>query len=146
MTLTEEQLRTRAPNLDWQGILSLILDPDTDMASRAFEIQRMALALQELRDLLVDVGTAQQKPSLAAISNKTYQPNANVDETLPQATGGNAPLTYRISHLPSWLDFDQDTRDMTGTAPASADPVLVEYRVTDEDGDFDFRLFTIDVA
>ena len=37
---------------------------------------------------------------------------------LPSATDGNAPVTYSIASLPSWLAFDGPTRVLSATAPA----------------------------
>ena len=37
---------------------------------------------------------------------------------LPSATAGNAPVTYSIASLPSWLAFDGPTRVLSATAPA----------------------------
>ena len=37
---------------------------------------------------------------------------------LPSATAGNAPVTYSIASLPSWLAFDGTTRVLSATAPA----------------------------
>ncbi len=71
----------------------------------------------------------------------------NLPVTLPAATGGNAPLTYSITPaLPTGLDFDSNTRVISGTPAAAASRTAYTYTVTDEDGDTDDLTFGITVA
>ena len=56
------------------------------------------------------------------------------DLVLPEASGGTAPLTYRLSPaLPVGLTFDAATRTIAGTPRAAAETVYT-YAVTDANG------------
>ena len=62
--------------------------------------------------------------------------------TLPVATGGNTPLTYSVSGLPTGYSFNASNRQVTGT-PTATGAFNVTYAVEDDDGDTDasgFRL------
>ena len=61
--------------------------------------------------------------------------------TLPEATVGNAPLTYEVSGLPPGLTFASSTRRVTGT-PTTPGTFTVTYTVEDDDGDTDEQEFT----
>ncbi len=64
--------------------------------------------------------------------------------TLPEATGGNGDLTYSFNPaLPSGLDFNQNTRVLSGIPTAASGQVLYTYTVTDEDGSTDHIQFNI---
>ncbi len=84
------------------------------------------------------------------IDNKVYVNGITaVMETLPEATGGNAPLTYSLSSgLPAGLDFDTTTRVLSGT-PNVVDPSVLPvtvthtYTVEDANGDTDNLTFSI---
>ena len=65
--------------------------------------------------------------------------------TLPVATGGNTPLTYSISGLPSGLTFTASSREVTGTATATG-AFNVTYAVEDDDGDTDASGFVWRIA
>ncbi len=77
---------------------------------------------------------------------------AGLPVTLPEATSGNAPLTYRLRltvlnrpFLPNGLDFDSNTRVISGT-PATTTPATdYTYKVTDSNGDSDETMFSISV-
>ena len=53
---------------------------------------------------------------------------------LPAAANGDPPYTYTVSVLPSGLDFDDQTRLISGT-PDTPGMTNVTYTVTDDDGD-----------
>ncbi len=64
--------------------------------------------------------------------------------TLPAATGGNAPLTYSLTPaLPTGLNFNPDTRVISGTPSTATSEADYTYTVTDIDGDTDERTFSI---
>ena len=84
-------------------------------------------------------------PSLPSVSNRSGTVGTSVSVQLPAATGGDPPLSYTASPLPSGLSFSSSTRRITGT-PTMAQTVNVSYRVTDSDGDDDTRTFTFTVA
>ena len=55
--------------------------------------------------------------------------------TLPEATGGTAPLTYSLSEtLPNGLTFDAATRTLDGTPTAAQAAANYTYLVTDSNG------------
>ena len=84
-------------------------------------------------------------PTLPAVADQ----NANVDSDfslrLPQATGGDPPLTYTLTGRPAWLAFNAGTRVASGTPDAIGTTTLT-YRVADDDGDTDTLTFDIAVA
>ena len=84
------------------------------------------------------------EPSLPSIIDKTYEVGENVNLLLPAASGGNPPLTYSVSGLPSTLRFSSSTRRITGT-PSQADEYTVTYRVRDDDRDTDSETFTLTI-
>ncbi len=84
------------------------------------------------------------EPSLPSITDKTYEVGENVNLLLPAASGGNPPLTYSVSGLPSTLRFSSSTRRITGT-PSQADEYTVTYRVRDDDRDTDSETFTLTI-
>ena len=83
-------------------------------------------------------------PSLPSVSDQTYEVGETVNLLLPDATGGNPPLTYSVSNLPSGLSFSPSTRRITGS-PTTAGARTVTYRVRDADGDSDTERFGITV-
>jgi len=84
----------------------------------------------------------------AEVADQTYTAGTAIDAlVLPAASGGTAPLTYRIlSVLPAGLEFDAATRALSGTPTAATDgAVVVIYTVTDEADDVDLLTFSITV-
>ena len=94
---------------------------------------------------------ADAEPSFgtSTIDNQTYIENSAIsDETLPAATGGTGTLTYSLTPaLPSGLDFDEDTRILSGTpaAGSAAAAATYTYTATDENDDEVTLQFTITV-
>ena len=94
---------------------------------------------------------ADAEPSFgtSTIDNQTYTENSAIsDETLPAATGGTGTLTYSLTPaLPSGLDFDEDTRILSGTpaAGSAAAAATYTYTATDENDDEVTLQFTITV-
>ena len=57
---------------------------------------------------------------MLSVSDRTAAANKPMNLALPEATGGNAPLSYALSGLPSTLTFDEAARTVSGT-PGSSD-------------------------
>ena len=92
-------------------------NPDTE--------ERSGTVTATISDQSVNITVTQEadkRPAFAsdaAIAAQTYVENVtDVMLTLPEATGGGAPLTYSLTPaspaLPDGLDFDDMTREITG--------------------------------
>ena len=69
------------------------------------------------------------------LGNQTYTAGTNIPTlTLPAASDGNPPLTYRLVPEVPGLNFDPATRRLTGT-PNTAGVYDMIFTVTDADGD-----------
>ena len=85
--------------------------------------------------------------SLGSIANQTYTRGQKItDLTLPQATGGSAPLTYSLSPTPpAGLSFNATTRTLSGT-PTTAQPATTyTYTAQDANGATASQTFSITV-
>lgn len=83
----------------------------------------------------------------ASVADQRYVARKTVTTmTLPAATGGKGPLSYTLTPaLPAGLNFDPQTRALSG-APTTAMPARTyAYTVTDADGNTDSLSFTIEV-
>ena len=82
------------------------------------------------------------------IADQTYTQNAEIPTlSLPEATGGEVPLTYSLSpDLPTGLSFDATTREITGTPTVAAAETEYTYTATDEDYDAVTLVFDITVT
>ena len=63
---------------------------------------------------------------------------------LPAGANGDPPYTYTVSVMPSGLDFDDQTRFISGT-PDTPGMTNVTYTITDDDGDPISTVFKITV-
>ena len=90
-------------------------------------------------------GTPDLTPTAPTVSNQTGVVGTALSTTLPVGTGGDAPLAYSVSGLPSWASFATATRLLSGTPDAAA-TTTVTYTVTDDDGDSDDTTFDIIIA
>ena len=79
-------------------------------------------------------------PDLPVVSDQTWRLGTAVDVVLPEAVGGNPPLSYSVDGLPEGLSFDAQTRRIDGTYNATQS-TTVTYSVTDADGDIDSLTF-----
>ena len=78
-------------------------------------------------------------------ADQTYTVGTAIDAlTLPEASSGNAPLSYSLTPSVPGLSFNAAMRQLTGT-PSTAGTYAMTYTVTDEDGDTDTLGFTITV-
>ncbi len=83
------------------------------------------------------------------IDNKEYiiTGSAITTETLPAATNGNGTLTYSLKPaLPTGLDFDKNTRVLSGTPTTATSRTIYTYTVTDTDRDTDELTFSITIS
>ena len=85
--------------------------------------------------------TADTAPTFgtATVTAQTYTVGTAVDETLPAATGGNAPYTYTLvpgvlaPTLPDGLTFNAVARTITGTPTTAAAAADYTYTAADAD-------------
>ncbi len=99
----------------------------------------------------IEVEEADESPAFEAgttIADKFYRyAHAIALEILPAAAGGNGPLSYTLTPaLPAGLNFDPQTRALSGTPTAVTAARTYTYTVTDADGDMDSLSFTIAVV
>ena len=65
---------------------------------------------------------------------------------LPEATGGEGEVTYRVLGLPAGLSFDASTRTLSGTPEAATDRAIeVTYTAEDSTGATATLTFSITV-
>ena len=77
--------------------------------------------------------------------DRTFTAGTAIDAlTLPEASSGNAPLSYHLTPSVPGLTFNAAARLLTGT-PTTAGTYAMTFTVTDEDGDADTLGFTITV-
>ena len=88
--------------------------------------------------------------ALTASGNQNYTQGAAITAlTLPAATGGTAPLTYTLTGpggLPGGLEFDADTRTLSGTLANTASTFDLTYEVTDDNGASTNATFRVVIA
>ena len=106
-------------------------DEDDDTASLTFKI-------------IVEVDTT---PAFSSTQpDLTYTVGTPITAfTLPAATGGNGHLEYTLSPVVPGLDYDFDTRRLSGT-PTKAGTYNMDLSATDWDLDYDRLYFTITVT
>ena len=66
----------------------------------------------------------------STVADQTFTVGTPVHLTLPVATGGTAPYTYRLSPIPAGLQFSPTTRLLSGT-PTTVGTTSATYTVTD---------------
>ena len=120
-------------------IIYTVIDGDGAAAALTFSITvNPPLGLLSLFDLFNRMGAGSGKvipTSLHAAEIREFVVGQRVEGlTLPEGTGGTAPLTYRLAPaLPAGLEFDAATRTIAGTPLAAGAPVYT-YTVTDANG------------
>ncbi len=77
------------------------------------------------------------QPSFAEfVPDQTWTVGVAIHMSLPAATGGNPPLTYRLSpDLQAGLTFDAAARTISGTPTAVQAATNYVYSATDDDDD-----------
>ena len=93
----------------------------------------------------IAISAADLRPSAPTVANQTGVVGTAFSVTLPVGTGGDPPLAYSMSDLPSWASFAASTRVLSGT-PNAAATTTVTYTVMDDDGDSDSTTFVITIA
>ncbi len=83
--------------------------------------------------------------ALNAPPAQSYTVDTAVDVTLPEATGGTAPLIYTLTNPPPDLSFDGGSRKLTGTPTAMTSATTLTYTVTDASGAMATADFTVTV-
>ena len=89
----------------------------------------------------INAGLMLETPGNQIYTQNTAIPNL----TLPEATGGTAPLTYTLTGprgVPEGLAFNPQTRTLSG-APRAIDLAMLTYTVTDANGASTNATFTI---
>ncbi|MCY3900775.1 MAG: putative Ig domain-containing protein [Caldilineaceae bacterium] len=99
---------------------------------------------EDIKTFLFTVA-ADLTPTLSTISGFTVKVNSPFSQVLPAATGGDLPLSYTATNLPTGLSFITSTRTIQGT-PTAVESKTVTYTVTDDDGDEDSTTFVFAVA
>ena len=85
-------------------------------------------------------------PSLTGPADQSWVKGIAVSVTLPEASGGDAPLTYSVlGSLPGTVGFAASTRILSGTPSAEQSATTYTYKVEDANGDTDTAEFTIEV-
>ena len=110
-------------------VIYTVRDDDGDEASKSFTITVSA-------DLM---------PILTTITGYTARVGSPFSEVLPAATGGDTPLGYTVTNMPTGLSFTESTRTIAGTPTAVESPTVI-YTVRDDDGDEASKSFTITVS
>ena len=120
-------------------------------ADRQFTLCLLAVlagfALAGCAELTPDTAPAFERP----VSDQTYTVGETIRPlVLPEAVGGNGPLTYELSPVVPGLTFDPGARTLSGT-PSAAGTHEMTYTVSDADdntadSDADTRSFTVTVV
>ena len=83
-------------------------------------------------------------PSLPALPDLTLAQDVQV--TLPQATGGDTPLTYSVTGLPTDVTFNANLRRLRTRTTSPLGTFTLTYTVEDDDGDTDSQTFELTVT
>ena len=149
-TLTYSIVGTLPAGLQFNASTRRITGTPTTAEAATSYTYRVTDSDGDTTDLTFTIAIAEDlTPSFggATISAKNYTQNAAVDDTLPQATGGDGALSYSIvGTLPAGLQFTPSTRKITGTPTGTQAAANYTYRVTDSDGDTADLSFTIAVS
>ena len=77
--------------------------------------------------------------------NQTFTAGTDISLTLPIAAGGTAPYTYSLSAIPAGLQFDRNTRRLSGT-PTTVGTTNATYTAKDASEQTASLTFTVTVT
>ena len=109
---------------------------------------RDAEGTEDTEEFTITVESDSQ-PSLKAVGDRNWVKDDETKKWLPDATGGNAPLTYSLSGtLPQGMSYTEANgkRLITGTPSATQTAKTYTYKVRDVDGDEATSVFSITVV
>ncbi len=94
------------------------------------------------------------KPAFGTVAARPYLRNVAVSDELPEATGGDAPVTYALTgpgtaatlSLPVGLSWEADTRTLSGAPQSETAAASYTLTVTDTDGDTATAAFDLSVV
>ena len=121
---------------------TLIFDSDTRRlsgtpgAAQTHEVTYTATDrdLDEVSQTFTLTIVADKSPTEPSVDDLHLKVTKAFNLELPAGANGDSPYTYMVSALPSGLDFDDQTRFISGT-PDTPGMTNVTYTVTDDDGD-----------
>ena len=121
---------------------TLIFDSDTRRlsgtpgAAQTHEVTYTATDrdLDEVSQTFTLTIVADKSPTEPSVDDLHMKVTKAFNLELPAGANGDSPYTYMVSALPSGLDFDDQTRFISGT-PDTPGMTNVTYTVTDDDGD-----------
>ena len=87
--------------------------------------------------------SAELMPTIGVVADSEVEQGTALARTLPAATGGDLPVTYSVTGLPSGMTFDSASRVLAWPAQTSPSSHELTYTATDTDGDQANRLFTV---
>ena len=90
--------------------------------------------LEEVSQTFTLTVVADKSPTEPSVDDLHLKVTRAFNLELPAGANGDSPYTYTVSVLPSGLDFDDQTRFISGT-PDTPGMTNVTYTVTDDDGD-----------
>ena len=82
-------------------------------------------------------------PALATIADIVLEQGVTVNQVLPEATGGNAPITYSATGLAANMTFTAATRTLAWAGQTTPSTTEITYVAEDVDGDKATRTFNV---
>ena len=129
-----EWYQWRPANAKWSEIVQWLA------SFRALTTENKRQATITFQDEVNLTPTAPDVPDVNAVAGTATR------VTLPVGSGGNTPLTYAVSTLPTGWSFDAGTRVLSGSTSIIAGTTTITYTVRDADGDTATDTFDIIVA
>ena len=115
---------------DGAVLVSYVVDQDGDFDFKEFTIT--------INPASSDPPDAPSSSPVVAGHNYTYTVGTKIALLLPEQT-------VLVSGQPAGLSFDEATRTLSGTPTEATDGAVTVSYVVDQDGDFDFKEFTITI-